>query len=61
MSTTSLTYSKVIMVRRLLVIGVITLAVATGFVWLQTDHSIAPPYIRAMDWLWKAFVCRCLV
>ncbi len=64
MSTTSLTYSKVIIVRRLLVIGVITilgLAVTTGFVLLQTDHSIAPPHIRVMDWLWRVFICGCPV
>ena len=64
MSTTSLTYSKVIMVRRLLVIGVIitlVVAVTTGFVWLQTDHVIAPPNMRVTDWFWRVFVCGCPV
>jgi hypothetical protein len=64
MSTTSLTNSKFIMVRRLRVIGFITilgLAVTTGFVWVQTDSVIAPSHIRVMDWLWRALVCRCPV
>ncbi len=64
MSTTSLITSKLIPARRLLMIVVITilgLALTTGFVWLQTDNVIAPPYIRVMDWLWRAFVCGCPV
>ena len=62
MSITSLTYLKFTMLRRWLLIGTITIlgiAVTTGFVWLQTDHAIAPPSIRVMDWLWRLFICQC--
>ena len=44
---------------RMLVIGlliVLSVAVTTGFVWIQTDHLIAPPGLRIMNWLWSVFV-----
>lgn len=53
---------KVIPIRRILVIGLIIIlgiAVTTGFVWMQTDHVIAPPGLRLMYGLWRLFVCRC--
>jgi hypothetical protein len=59
MSTTTSTYPKGILNRRLLVIGLIVILgviVTTGFVWMQTDHVIAPPGIRILDWIWRAFV-----
>jgi hypothetical protein len=48
--------------RRVLVIGLMILlgiAITTGFVWMQTDHVIAPPSLRLMDELWTLFICRC--
>ena len=62
MSTTTSTYHKVISNRHALVIGliiVLAIAVTTGFVWIQTDHVIAPPGLRLMDELWTLFICRC--
>ena len=59
MSTTTSTYPKGIQNRRLLVIGLIVIlsvAVTTAFVWMQTDHVIAPPGMRIMDWIWRVFV-----
>jgi hypothetical protein len=56
------TFTKRILNRRKLAIGLIIIlgvAVTTGFVWLQTDHVIAPPGLRIMSWLWSVFVCRC--
>ena len=62
MSTNTLTDTKVIRIRRMLVIGVmiiLSIAVTTGFVWMQTDQVIAPPGLRLMDGLWRLLVCRC--
>jgi len=64
MSTTTSTYPKVILNRRVLVIGLIVIlgvVVTTGFVWIQADQVIAPPGLRVLDWLWRVFVCRCAV
>lgn len=50
--------------RRVLVIGLIVILgvlMTTGFVWVQVDHTIAPPGLRMLDWLWRLFVCRCHV
>jgi hypothetical protein len=55
-------YLKTIPVSRAFVIGLILIlgiAVTTSFVWIQTDHLIAPPGVRVLDWLWRAFACRC--
>jgi hypothetical protein len=62
MSTNTVTSLKVSPVRRVLVTGltiILVIAVTTGFVWLQTDHVIAPPRLRMLSWLWSVFVCRC--
>jgi hypothetical protein len=62
MSTTTSTYHKVIRNRRVLVAGLIillSLIVITGFVWMQTDHVIAPPGLRIMNAFWTLFICRC--
>jgi hypothetical protein len=62
MSMNTATSPKVIPVRRVLVTGltiILVIAVTTGFVWLQTDHVIAPPGLRMLSWLWSVFVCRC--
>jgi hypothetical protein len=64
MSTNSSDAQKVTPNRNLLLIGLIVLlaiAVTTGFVWMQTDHVIAPPDLRLMDSYWRFFVCRCPV
>lgn len=55
---------KGIPIRRLPVIGlmiILAIAVTTGFVWIQTDHVIAPPGLRLLDGLWRFFICRCPV
>lgn len=62
MSTTTSIYHKVISNRQALVIGliiVLAIVLITGFVWIQTDHVIAPPGLRLMDELWILFICRC--
>lgn len=59
MSASPSSYPKVILSRRMVLIGLIVILgaiVTTGFVWLQTDHVIAPPGLRMMDWFWRAFV-----
>jgi hypothetical protein len=59
MSRSTSTQPKGILNHRLLVIGLILIlgvAVTTAFVWMQTDHVIAPPGIRILDWIWRAFV-----
>ena len=58
------TYLNVIPAGRALTIGLIaitTIAATTGFDWMQTDQIIAPPGLRVLDWLWRVFVCQCLV
>jgi len=40
--------------------GMFILVISTGFVWLATDQTIAPPMLRTMDLLWRLFVCRCV-
>jgi hypothetical protein len=50
---------RAIPIRRVLVIGlmiILGIAVTTGFVWIQTDHVIAPPGLRLLDGLWKLFI-----
>jgi hypothetical protein len=64
MSTTTSTYPKVILNRRVLVIGLIVILsviVTTGFIWMQSDPVIAPPGLRILNWLWSVLVCRCPV
>jgi len=64
MSNTPSVSPKVFPTRRvLLTVLMIVLAVAatTGFVWMQTDHVIAPPGLRLMEGLWRLFICRCPV
>ena len=59
MSTITSTSLKGFRSRRMLMIGllgILVLAVTTGFIWMQTDHVIAPPGLRMMNWLWSAFV-----
>jgi hypothetical protein len=38
------------------IMGVLILVISTGFVWMATDHVIAPPIVRTMDFLWRLFV-----
>ena len=62
MSITTSTYHKVVRNCRVLLIGlliILSIAVTTGFVWMQTDHVIAPPGLRLIDGLWRFFICRC--
>ena len=49
-------------IRRVLLIGLmilLSIAVTTGFVWMQTDQVIAHPGLRLIDGLWRFFICRC--
>lgn len=39
--------------------GMLLLVISTGFVWMATDQTVAPPLVRTMDILWRIFVCRC--
>ena len=39
---------------------ILVIAISTGFAWMQMDPVIAPPGVRALDWIWRVFVCRCL-
>ncbi len=41
------------------IMGILILAISTGFVWMATDQVIAPPIVRTMDLVWRLFVCRC--
>lgn len=62
MSTNTSISQKVFRIHRVLVAGLMILlviAVTTGFVWIQTDHVIAPPGLRLLDGLWRLFICRC--
>ena len=64
MSTNTSVSPKVFPIRRVLVTGLIiilAITVTTGFVWMHTDHVIAPPGLRLIDGLWKLFICRCPV
>ena len=64
MSTTTSVSPKVFPTRRVLLTGlmiVLAIAVTAGFVWMQTDHVIAPPGFRLLDGLWRFFICRCPV
>jgi hypothetical protein len=45
--------------RKLKLLGILILLVSTGFVWLATDQTIAPPIVRTMDLFWRLFVCQC--
>lgn len=59
MSTKIRPYMNFVPSSRVLKIGlliILALAVTTGFVWMQMDQVIAPPGLRLLDWLWKAFV-----
>jgi len=54
MSINTSSSSKVFPIRRVLVIGLIIIlgiAITTGFVWMHTDHVIAPPGLRLIDGL----------
>jgi hypothetical protein len=35
---------------------ILAIAVTVGFAWMQMDQVIAPPELRLLDWLWRAFV-----
>lgn len=39
--------------------GMLLLVISTGFVWMATGQTVAPPLVRTMDILWRIFVCRC--
>lgn len=41
------------------IIGLLVLGISTGFVWMATDQTIAPPLVRTLDIFWRLFVCRC--
>lgn len=59
MSKMASTYPKMVLNRRVLMIGLIAVlgvAVTTGFIWMQNDPVIAPPGLRIMDWLWRVFI-----
>jgi len=43
----------------MVLILILAIAVTSGFIRIQTDQVIAPPGVRVLDWLWRAFVCRC--
>ncbi|HKY55897.1 MAG TPA: hypothetical protein VJM08_16390 [Anaerolineales bacterium] len=61
MSITRL-FLKIMPASRVLVMGLIVIlaiALATGFIWIQTDQVIAPPSLRLLNWLWKVFICQC--
>ena len=48
--------------RRLLgmvLILILAIAVTSGFIHIRTDQVIAPPALRVLDWLWRAFVWQC--
>jgi len=49
-------FLKMTVSNRLFVIGLIvlmTLLATSGFVWMQTEHTIAPPGLRIMATLWR--------
>jgi hypothetical protein len=57
------TRANIIQARRLLLVGVIAIlgiAITTGFYWMQSDHVIAPPTIRFLDWAWRVYMYQCL-
>lgn len=61
MSNTTSTFHKLIQNRHVLAFGlimVLSFAVSTAFVAMQTDHLIAPPGLRLLDGLWRLFFCR---
>jgi hypothetical protein len=63
MSINASTSLKTIPIRRMFVtvlIIILGIALITGFVWIRTDHSIAPPGLRLLDELWRLFICRCI-
>ena len=56
MSINTFAFPRGIPIRRLLLTGLIVIlgiAVTTGFVWMQTDQVIAPPFLRLMDVTWR--------
>ena len=62
MSTNSSDAQKETSYLHVLLIGLIVImgiAVTAGFVWMRTDHIIAPPGLRLMNELWTLFICRC--
>ena len=62
MSTNSSDAQKETPNSHVLLIGLIVflaIAITTGFVWMQTDHIIAPPDFRLMDLYWRLYICRC--
>lgn len=40
-------------------LGMLVLVISTGFVWMATSQTVAPPLVRTMDILWRILVCRC--
>ena len=40
-------------------IVILAIPVIVGSVWMQTDQVITPPGLRALDGLWRVFVCGC--
>lgn len=56
MSTNTSAFLKKIPNRRVLLIGlliILWIAEMAGFVWVLTDHVIAPPFLRLMDVTWR--------
>jgi len=51
-------FPKKLMINPYYAVGLVLLLVivfAIGYVWLQTDQQIAPPWLRIMDGLWRLF------
>jgi len=62
MSTSTAVPIKVFRLLRVLLAGLmifLAVAMTIGFVWIRTDHVIAPPGLRLMNELWTLFICRC--
>lgn len=56
MSTITSAFQKRIPNRRALLIGlliILGIAVTAGFIWIQTVHVIAPPFLRLIDVTWR--------
>lgn len=61
MSIKTSTSPKVIPIRRMLLTGLIIIlgfAITAGYVWIQTDHVIAPPVLRLIEGIWRLFIYR---
>lgn len=60
MSINASSHPRAIRFHRVFRIGlmiIMGIAVTSGFVWMQTDHFIAP--LRLIEGLWRLFICRC--